>query len=113
MGAGERFNLHFVTHCVTIEMVKIDKIIWDEWNVKHVARHGVVSSEVEEALHEDFLARETYRERLLITGITKSCRIISVVVHEDKKNVFYVVTARGATGEETQLYNKKKRGELE
>lgn len=35
-------------------MIKIDKLIWEEWNINHIARHEVVPAEVEEALHKKF-----------------------------------------------------------
>lgn len=104
-----KLDLHFVTHCVTTEMVKIDKIIWDEWNVEHIARHGVVPSEVEELLHGSYILRESYRGRLKIVGRTKNGRFLAIAVHEDFENSFYLVTARDADLEEQTDYLDEKR----
>lgn len=101
MGAGERFNLRFVTHCVTIEMIKIDKIIWDEWNIEHIGRHNVTQPEVEEVFFDrNYVVRESYRKRLKIIGKTKKGRFLLIVVHEDSENIYYIITARDADKEE-------------
>lgn len=88
-------------------MIKIDKLIWEEWNINHIARHEVVPSEVEEALHNKFIVRPTYRDRLLLIGETKNGRLISTVVHEDEKDIYYVITSRDATVSETKDYEEE------
>lgn len=87
--------------------VKIDKLVWDEWNIQHVARHNVVQSEVEESLHNRFVVRPTYRERLLLIGKTNAGRLISTVVHEDNENIYYVITSRDASVSEIQDYEEE------
>ncbi len=35
--------------------IKIESIIWDEWNVAHIAKHKIVIEEVEQVLQSDFI----------------------------------------------------------
>lgn len=88
-------------------MIKIDKLIWEEWNINHIARHNVVPAEVEEALHRKFIVKESYRERLVLIGKTDQGRAITTIVHEDEENIYYVVTARDATNFEIEDYEKE------
>ena len=87
--------------------VKIDKLVWDEWNIQHIAKHNVIPKEVEEALHKKFIVKESYRSRLSLVGKTEAGRIITIIVHEDQKNIYYVVTARDADELETKDYEKE------
>jgi hypothetical protein len=41
-------------------MIVISRLIWDSWNVAHIARHEVVPDEVEEVCHGPFIIRQTY-----------------------------------------------------
>jgi hypothetical protein len=38
-------------------MIFIRRLIWDAWNVAHIARHAVVPEEVEQVCHGDFIVR--------------------------------------------------------
>ena len=91
--------------------ITIARIIWDAKNIEHIARHNVITVEVEQVLHSNFSARSTYRARLMIIGKTESGRILTIIVHEDDAEIFYVVTARDSSPEECQIYQTE-RGEL-
>ncbi len=93
-----------------VKKLTISRIIWDEWNVAHIAKHQVIPNEVEEVLHSKFIIEPTYRERLSIIGPTKLNRMLTIVVHEDQKDVYYVITARDAEEKELQAYYEE-RGE--
>ena len=96
-----------------VKTLKIDRIIWDEWNVEHVARHGVVPHEVVEILHGEHVAKESYRERLKVVGETRSGRILAIAIHEDSENEYYVITARDADLGERGDYLREKEGQYE
>ena len=36
-----------------IGMIRVDRLIWDERNVAHIARHKVMPQEVEEVCHNN------------------------------------------------------------
>lgn len=75
-------------------MLVIRKLIWDAWNIKHVARHDVISDEVEEVAHNDPVVQQGKKGRLLIIGLTKTYRFITVILDpKDEEAVYYPVTA--------------------
>ena len=85
----------------------IRRLIWDTWNVAHIARHEVTPDEVEEVCHGDFVARQTYRGRLIIIGPTQSGRILAVVLApEQPPGVYYPLTARLASRNERRRYRE-------
>jgi uncharacterized DUF497 family protein len=88
-------------------MIKIDRLVWEEWNISHIAKHKVVQTEVEEALHNKFIVKESYRDRLVLIGKTNQGRSITTIVHEDEENIYYVVTARDASLEEQEIYENE------
>ena len=47
-------------------MIVIRRLIWDSWNVAHIARHEVTPDEVEEVCQGEYIVRQTYDERLLL-----------------------------------------------
>ena len=53
-------------------MIAVKNFIWDEWNRKHIARHNITPEEIEEICHGRHQAKESYRNRILITGKTKA-----------------------------------------
>jgi uncharacterized DUF497 family protein len=86
-------------------MIFIRRLIWDSWNVAHIARHEVTSDEVEEVCHGEYIARQTYDERLLLIGPALNGRILVVILGPtEKRGVYYPVTARPASKKERNLY---------
>ena len=57
-------------------------LVWDEWNVQHVARHRVEAHEVEEAIEHIGCAKRS-RNYLLILGQTYSGRYLAIVVDHE------------------------------
>ena len=92
-------------------MIFVRRLIWDIWNIEHISRHGVSSSEVEEVCHNFPLVREGYKHRIVVFGSTIAGRILVVILEPTKDSgVYYPVTAyesRKARG----IYQKEKGGE--
>ncbi|MDO8691550.1 MAG: hypothetical protein Q7R39_16365, partial [Dehalococcoidia bacterium] len=61
-------------------MLVISHLIWDPWNVTHIARHGVTPEEVEEICHSNPVVQAGKKGRLLVFGPTLSARMLTVVV---------------------------------
>ena len=79
-------------------MLRIQDLLWDEWNEQHVARHNVEPEEVEEvAFQSSSRAVRLGRGRYRITGQTESGRYLTVFVDHMSSGVFYPVTARDCT----------------
>ena len=58
----------------------IDRLLWDEWNRDHIAKHAVLPEEAEEVIAGLPRVNETYKQRLQLVGPTLAGRMLSVVV---------------------------------
>ncbi len=88
-------------------MIIIPRLVWDSWNVAHIARHHVVPQEVDEVCHSDPVARAAKKGRLLIIGPTLRKRMLAVVLDKEKDG-YYVETARPADRKERWIYRHEK-----
>ena len=87
-------------------MVVIERLIWDPWNVRHIARHGVRPQEVEEVRHGPFATRASYGHRIMLIGRTLDGRALAVVLEPMNETDYYVVTARPASRKERRFYQE-------
>ncbi|MCQ1576676.1 BrnT family toxin [Streptomyces parvus] len=75
--------------------MRVDELIWDDWNEEHIAKHGVSPGEVEEACQtKPVKAYRTRNDTYALLGTTDSGRHLCVFLAPRGKGVFYVVTAR-------------------
>lgn len=86
----------------------IRKLIWDGWNVDHIARHKVIPEEVENVCHCNPLVQAGKKGRKLIIGPTRENRIITIILEHEGYGKYYPVTARDASRKERKLYKKEK-----
>ena len=91
-------------------MVYIKRLVWDGWNVAHIARHDVTLDEVEEVCHCNPVFRDSYKGRKLVIGPTKLGRMITVALdpEPEMEGVFYPVTAHPASRKERRRYKETK-----
>ena len=93
-------------------MIFIRRLIWDSWNVAHIAHHEVVPDEVEEVCHGQHVVLQTYKDRLLLIGPTSTGRMLAVILGPtDEAEVYYPVTARSASMKERRFYKEEQRKE--
>jgi uncharacterized DUF497 family protein len=82
---------------------------WDEYNLDHIAHHGVDSVEAEETVLDpgrvSFAAR---RGRVGFIGVTEAGRVL-VVILERRRDLWRVVTARDASPNEKKSYRRRQR----
>jgi len=86
---------------------------WDheddaDGNVAHIAKHGVVPEEVEEALVDDPLVLRTGDGRYLGYGTTGDGRPLFVVFVSTSGGIARPLTARAMTDAEKHLYRRKR-----
>lgn len=97
-------------------MIDLRHLVWDDWNVPHLARHGVTPEEVEAACHaEPVLYRRSYKERLMLLGETPNGRVLAIVigsVPDALAGTYYPFTARPANRSERRDYNHLKGGQV-
>ena len=92
-------------------MLFVRRLVWDSWNVAHIARHQVTPDEVEEVCHGAPMTSATYKGRTRVVGITQSGRVLTVILApEDDQGTYYPVTARPADRKEQRTYELQKRG---
>ena len=84
----------------------VNRLIWDEWNVPHIARHAVTPDEVEEICHGRHAVREGYANRIVLIGRTVRGRLLAVILDPNtaQENVYYPVTSRPADRKERRIY---------
>jgi uncharacterized DUF497 family protein len=91
-------------------MLTIRRLVWDVWNVAHIARHHVIPEE-EEVCHGQPVASQTYKGRLRVVGPTYRHRMLTVILAPtDDAGVYYPVTARPADRKERRSYEQQQRG---
>ena len=89
--------------------IRVESLIWDLWNIDHIARHDVTQNEVEEVCERRFIVRRGYAGRYIIIGHTPVARALAVVVEPVDNEEYYVVTARPASRRERRIYQEETR----
>lgn len=81
-------------------MAIVKGLIWDDWNKKHIAKHGILPEEVEEVCHGRHKVVESYRKRLLVVGRTKLGKLLAIVLSPEDRDLrpyendtYYPITA--------------------
>ncbi|HVC36031.1 MAG TPA: hypothetical protein VNE40_01105 [Candidatus Dormibacteraeota bacterium] len=83
----------------------VRQLIWDNWNIAHIARHSVMPAEVEELCQADPQTEVANKGRIRITGATNKGRIISAFLDpEPDTSAYYTVSARDASKKERRSY---------
>jgi hypothetical protein len=90
-------------------MLYVRRLIWDTWNITHIARHDVIPDEVEEVCHGQPMTSQTYKGRLRVVGPTRSHRMLTVILAPtEEPGVYYSVTARPADRKERRHYEQQR-----
>lgn len=79
--------------------IKKSDLVWDEWNIKHIAKHNVTRAEVEEIFARAVRAKKSYKGRVMVFGKTKEKRLLAVVLEKEVKG-YYVLSSRNASRKE-------------
>lgn len=92
-------------------VLSIRGLVWDLWNVAHIARHEVAPEEVEEVCHGDYIIREGYGGRVILVGPTGTGRMLTVILAPKGPGEFHPVTAYPASRRMRQRYQQEKEGD--
>lgn len=79
--------------------IKKSDLVWDEWNIEHIAKHNVTRAEVEEIFARAVRAKKSYKVRVMVFGKTKEKRLLAVVLEKEVKG-YYVLSSRNASRKE-------------
>lgn len=82
---------------------------WNEWNIEHVARHGVTPEAAEEVVQA---ATTPYPRRIaddkpLVWGASQQGELLQVIFVLDEDGSIYVLHARPLTERERRGYRRK------
>lgn len=90
-------------------MVLVKRLVWDEWNATHILRHDVTLEEVEQVCNSEPVVQKAKKGRYLVYGLTRSGRMITVVLDpEPEEGVYYPVTARPTSKKERKIYREER-----
>lgn len=84
----------------------IRRLVWDEWNIDHIARHNVELEEVEWVCKSKNLFERGRDGIYQMTGQTETGRYLTIILIP-RTNGFYPVTARDASDTERKRFKKK------
>jgi uncharacterized DUF497 family protein len=86
-------------------------LVWDKFNVTHIAEHGVNPEEVEQVCQGDHHISQTPNGRLRLIGPTRGGHLLTIILSPKGEGAYYTVTARPASKQERQLYSEREGGE--
>lgn len=86
--------------------MKIRNLIWDEWNIEHVLRHGVSQDEVEQVCFAKHFAIKSGKDKMAVWGQTESGRYLLVILGVREYDDYCPVSARDMDKKEKSSYKK-------
>lgn len=86
----------------------IKKLIWDEWNIAHIARHNVEQEEVEEVCQSRNLFTKGKGGSYKMLGQTDDGRYLTIILSLRGGGYFYPMTARDADNKEKKRFKNEK-----
>ena len=90
------------------EPIRITKLLWDEWNITHIARHKVIQQEVELSLTDkNAIFLKAKQGRIMVLGRAEARLITSVLNEQETSGVYYVITARDMSKKERAFYRAR------
>lgn len=92
-------------------MTSFKALVWDDWNIAHIARHSVTKDEVEEVVLGEVQWSWTYGGRIRLIGPTQAEQMLTVILAPKQEGNYYPVTARPASRSERRRYTQWKGGE--
>lgn len=90
--------------------MEVKRLVWDEWNVPHIARHGITPDQVEEACRGRHITLAGHDERIILVG-SAGGNLLTVILGPSGKDAHYVVTARPSSRKERAYYRDNLQGE--
>ncbi len=89
--------------------ITITQLMWDDWNIDHIAWHNVVLEEVELSLSDpQAIFLQAKQGRLMILGLAKKRLITTVLNAQETIGLYYVITARDMSKKERAFYRSRK-----
>lgn len=87
--------------------MKIDKLLWEDKRIEHIARHNVNPKEVEDVCFGLHLSEKAGSRRYILSGQSLEGRYLNVVVERLAKGLFRPVTAFEMSENYKRRYRKR------
>lgn len=90
--------------------IKIEKLIWDNFNLNHLSKHGVIKLDIEESIKNVIYHEHSYLDRYIVI-VKNDEKILSLIVSRKGPKTYYIVSARNASRKERKkqkLYESHK-----
>lgn len=85
----------------------IKKLVWDQWNGDHIARHNVTQDEIKEVCASKNIFNKWKNKVYRVIGQTDSGRYLTIFLSPRSGQSYYPVTARNATNTERKAFRRK------
>ncbi len=87
-------------------MIFVRELLWNDWNIEHIARHNVSPPEVEEVCYSNPSVSRTRDKTLRVIGQTYSGRVLTIFLAPRGEGSYFVITAREATEAERRRFKE-------
>lgn len=84
--------------------IAADRLLWDVWNLAHIADHGMTRADVEQVCAGPHAVAPSYRSRLVLVGPRADGRLLAVVLEREPSGFYYCVSARPASRRERRQH---------
>lgn len=86
----------------------IKKLIWDEWNRDHIAKHHVEPKEVDEiCLEKKIVINKSGFLKVRVIGQTDVGRYLAIFLANRGGGNYYPISARDCAPKERKLYKRR------
>lgn len=79
--------------------IKIEKLIWDNFNLNHFSKHRVTKLDIERGIDNVIYHEHGYLDRYVVI-VKSNEKILALIVSRKGPKTYYVVTARSASKKE-------------
>ena len=84
---------------------------WNDWNIEHIGKHGVLPDEAELVIAgaRSPFPRKIHEDKWLVWGKGRGGRFMQVIFVLDDDETIYVIHARPLTEQEKRRYRRRTR----
>lgn len=86
----------------------IKKLVWDEWNREHIAKHNVEQEEIIEVCQTKNIFTRGRSGSYKMIGQTDNGRYLTIILSPRAGGYFYPMTARDADDKEKRRFKNEK-----
>ena len=86
----------------------IRRLVWDEWNIEHIAKHSVRTEEIEDVcLGKRIIINKIGQQKVRVLGQTYVGRYLAIFLVNRGGGNFYPISARDCASKERRFLRRK------